>query len=142
MATDPDFAEFVVDQLASDCQVTHRKMFGEYALYAGGKVVALICDNRLFVKPTEAGRKLIGTPVEAPPYPGGRPSFLIEDRIEDRVWLSELIRVTTEELPLPKSKPRSKSKPAPKAPSPSRGRPAARKAGAPPRKRAPRTKRR
>jgi TfoX/Sxy family transcriptional regulator of competence genes len=109
MASDQSFAEFVVDQLATDCGASCRKMFGEYGLYAGAKLVGLICDNRLFVKPTEAGRKLIGKPVEAPPYPGAKPSFLIEDRIEDRRWLSELIRVTAAELP--GSKPKTGSKP-------------------------------
>ncbi len=29
-----------------------RKMFGEYALYLDGKVVALVCDDQLFLKPT------------------------------------------------------------------------------------------
>lgn len=30
-------------------------MFGEYAIYSNGKVAALVCDDRLFVKPTLAG---------------------------------------------------------------------------------------
>jgi hypothetical protein len=40
--------------------------------------------------------------VEAPPYPGAKPSFLIEDKLEDKEWLSELIRITLRELPEPK----------------------------------------
>jgi TfoX/Sxy family transcriptional regulator of competence genes len=98
MASDLSFVEFVVDQLADDCAATYRKMFGEFALYSGGKLFALICDNRLFVKPTAAGRAYIGKVVEAPAYPGARPSFLIEERIDDAVWLSELVRITTREL--------------------------------------------
>lgn len=109
MATDPSFAEFVVDQLSA-CGVTCRKMFGEYALYAGDTVVALICDNRLFVKPTKGGRALIGNPAEVPPYPGAKASFLIEDRIDDRVWLTELVRITATELPASKPKPKPKTK--------------------------------
>ncbi|MCK7502621.1 MAG: TfoX/Sxy family protein [Comamonadaceae bacterium] len=35
-------------------------MFGEYAIYLDGKVVALVCDNQFFVKPTDAGRALLG----------------------------------------------------------------------------------
>lgn len=31
-------------------------------------------------------------------------SFLIEDKIEDREWLSQLIRITSNELPEPKQK--------------------------------------
>ena len=66
MATEPEFAQFITDQLSGLDSVATRRMFGEYALYANGKVVGLICDNRLFVKPTEAGRAFIGEPVMAP----------------------------------------------------------------------------
>lgn len=100
MASDLDFVNFVVDQI--DEEVSFRKMFGEYAVYCEGKVVALICDNRLFVKPTDAGRSWIGDPVEAPAYPGAKPSYLIEEHLDDREWLSRLIRLTAQELPEPK----------------------------------------
>jgi len=83
-------------------------MFGEYAVYADGKLFGLICDNKLFIKPTEAGRAFIKKPVEAPPYPGAKPSFLIEDQLEDREWISQLVRVTVEELPAPKPKKKKK----------------------------------
>lgn len=79
-------------------------MFGEYGLYFGDKIFALICDNKLFVKPTAAGKEYIGDLVEAPPYPGAKPSFLIEDKIEDRIWLKELVHLTVKELPDPKPK--------------------------------------
>jgi len=104
MASHADFIEYVVEQIENAGIITYRKMFGEYALYANGKVVALICDNRLFIKPTEAGRAFIGDVKEAPPYPGAKNSFLIEDQLEDRAWLSELIRITEQELPEPKPK--------------------------------------
>jgi TfoX/Sxy family transcriptional regulator of competence genes len=109
MASDLEFVEFVTDQVDAECEMSFRKMFGEYALYSKGKVVALICENQLFVKQTNAGREYIGEVVEAPAYPGAKPSFLIEDRIEDRQWLSGLILVTEKELPKPK--PRVKKKP-------------------------------
>lgn len=109
MASDPGFVDFVVDQFDADCAVTSRKMFGEYALFSRGRVFALICDDRLYFKPTEGGRAYIGDVVEAPAYPGAKPSFLIGDRIEDGAWLSELLRVTVPELPEPKlKKPRKK----------------------------------
>jgi hypothetical protein len=46
--------------------------------------------------------------VEAPPYPGAKPSLLIGDQIEDAPWLSELVRITVRELPAPKPKKRGK----------------------------------
>jgi TfoX/Sxy family transcriptional regulator of competence genes len=108
MASDLTFVEHVLDQLDDDCLATHKKMFGEYGLYSGEKLFGLICDNRLFVKPTEGGRAFIKKVVEAPPYPGAKPSLLIEDQIEDAEWLSELVRITTRELPVPKPKKRKK----------------------------------
>jgi TfoX/Sxy family transcriptional regulator of competence genes len=104
MASTKDFAEFITGQLENRNGVALRKMFGEYAVYRGNKVVALICDNQLYVKPTVAGRKFIGAPVEAPPYPGAKPYFLIEDKIEDGEWLSDLIGITYRDLPEPKPK--------------------------------------
>ncbi len=104
MASDLGFIEFIVDQIENAGEITYKKMFGEYALYSDGKVVALICDDQLFVKPTEAGKSFISNVVEAPPYPGAKLYFLIEDKIEDREWISNLIRLTAKELPEPKLK--------------------------------------
>jgi TfoX/Sxy family transcriptional regulator of competence genes len=110
MASDLEFVEFAVDQLKGAGDITYRKMFGEYALYCKGKVVALICDNQFFIKPTEAGRAFIGDVVEAPPYPGAKPSFLIGEQIEDKDWISNLVLLTEKELPQPKPKKKRKKK--------------------------------
>jgi hypothetical protein len=49
--------------------------------------------------------------VEASPYPGAKPSLLIEEGLEDRDWLKELVSLTVKELPQPKpKKPNQKSK--------------------------------
>ena len=108
MASNQDFVDFVTGQLQSAGDITSRKMFGEYALYSGAKIFALICDNKLFIKPTVAGRNFIQNVVEAPPYPGAKPSFLIEDKIEDHEWLSTLVKITVSELPEPKPKKKKK----------------------------------
>ena len=104
MPSDPEFVQFVIDQIDASCDISCRAMFGGHTLYSHGKVVGLIGDNQLFVKPTEAGRAFIGDVVEAPAYEGARPSFLIGDRVEDGEWLTELIRTTERELPPPKRK--------------------------------------
>jgi TfoX/Sxy family transcriptional regulator of competence genes len=104
MANDQDFVDFVIDQVHNGREVSYRHMFGGTSLYLNGKVIALICDNQLFVKPTEAGREYIGMVAEAPPYPGAKSSFLIEDEIEDAEWLTELFVLTERELPAPKPK--------------------------------------
>ena len=46
MPSDLEFVEFITDHIYPECEVTFRKMFGEYALYSKGKVVALICENQ------------------------------------------------------------------------------------------------
>ncbi len=108
MASDLAFVDYVVDQFDADCAVTHKHMFGEFGLFSDGKMFGMICDNRLFVKPTEGGRRFIVDVVEAPPYPGAKPIFLIEGQIEEPEWLSELVRITTRELPAPKPRKRRK----------------------------------
>ena len=108
MASDQDFVDYVLGQIHSAGKISYRKMFGEYGVYSDNKIFAVICDNKLFVKPTSAGRDFIKDVVEAPPYPGAKNSFLIEDKIEDHEWLSELVRRTVEELP--ELKPKKKRK--------------------------------
>jgi TfoX/Sxy family transcriptional regulator of competence genes len=104
MTSKLEFVEFIVGQLENANDVTFKKMFGEYAIYSGSKLVALICDDRLLVKPTSGGKSFIGEVVEASPYPGAKPCFLIEEQFEDEDWLCNLIRITEEELPIPKPK--------------------------------------
>jgi len=108
MASDQNFVDFVTEQIQKTGTITAKKMFGEYGLYSDGKIVGVICDNKLFIKPTKAGREFIGDPVELPPYDGAKPSFLIDDKMEDREWLSKLVRITLVELP--ESKPKKKKR--------------------------------
>jgi TfoX/Sxy family transcriptional regulator of competence genes len=108
MASHQEFVDFVLDQIENTGEITAKKMFGEYGLFSNKKIFALICDNKLFVKPTEAGRAFIEDVVETPPYKGAKPSLLIEDKLDDKEWLSELIRITVKELPEPR--PRKKKK--------------------------------
>ncbi len=104
MASDQKFVDFILAQINNAGEISAKKMFGEYGIYADGKLFGLICDNKLFIKPTKAGREFIGNVVEAPPYAGAKPSFLIEEKMEDSTWLSELVRLSAKELPAPKPK--------------------------------------
>ena len=105
MATKQSTVDFIMEQIVEAGNIRSRKMFGEYAIYCNDKVVALVCDDKLFVKPTHAGRTFIETVEEGEPYPGAKPYFHVSgDLWEDHQWLSELIAKTAEELPLPKPK--------------------------------------
>ena len=110
MSSDQNFVDFVIGQLQSAGDITFKKMFGEYALYSGNKLFAVVCDNKLFIRPTAAGRNFIQDVTEAPPYPGAKPNFLIEEMIEDHEWLSTLVKLTVSELPEPKPKKKKKKK--------------------------------
>ena len=102
MASDQKFVDFVTDQIRGAGEIVAKKMFGEYGIYSDGKIFGLICDNKLFIKPTKSGREFIGKAVESPPYPGAKASFLIHDKIEDSEWLSKLVKISVKELPEPK----------------------------------------
>jgi TfoX/Sxy family transcriptional regulator of competence genes len=52
-------------------------MFGEYALYADGKLVALICDDRLYVKIVPASHELEGQCEKGEPYPRAKPHYVV-----------------------------------------------------------------
>ena len=110
MATEQGFVEYIQAQSGLGNALAYKKMFGEYALYLHGKVVAFACDNQLFVKPTEAGRGVLGKVSEHPPYPGAKPYFRIDDEIEDRDLLQRLLQTTAQALPLPKAKTSGKPK--------------------------------
>lgn len=103
MASSPDFVRYICDQLAGAGAVTSRKMFGEYGLYCDGKFFALVCDDQLFLKITEAGRAFRPDYPLAPPYDGAKKHLRIDDP-DDRETLCELTRRTCAELPAPKPK--------------------------------------
>jgi TfoX/Sxy family transcriptional regulator of competence genes len=93
--------DFVLDQMSALGDVRARKMFGEYAVYFADKVVALVCDDQLFVKMTPAGKAFVGERYEeGQAYPGAKPSILVSaGDIEDDERLCELVRVTAAALP-------------------------------------------
>lgn len=101
MATRQSTIDFLIDQLSSLPSIRSRKMFGEYALYCDEKVVALVCDDQLFVKITSEGKAFVGKSYqEGYAYPGAKASILIgADDLEDHERLCELIRVTADALP-------------------------------------------
>lgn len=104
MASDLKTVTFIADQSGLGSRLTYKRMFGEYALYLNAKVVAFVCDNKLYLKPTDAGRTLLGAPTEAPAYPGSKNYFLLEEELEDRELLRKAFEVTESVLPLPKPK--------------------------------------
>jgi TfoX/Sxy family transcriptional regulator of competence genes len=79
MATSANTVDFILAKLGRSADFSARPMFGEHALYANGKVVALICDNQLYVKVFPASAALEKLCDKDAPYPGAKPHYLIEE---------------------------------------------------------------
>jgi TfoX/Sxy family transcriptional regulator of competence genes len=97
MSSRQQTVDLILEQVTGP--VSTRRMFGEFGLYWDGTIIAFVCDDQLFVKPTEAGRAFVGDCLEGFPYPGAKPHLLIEgDKWDDGEWLSELFRLSAREL--------------------------------------------
>ena len=80
-------------------------MFGEYALYADGKVVALVCDDQLYVKVLPASSSLEKLCEKDSPYPGAKPHYVIEeDRLVEMEDLPRILFAIAKSLPAKKQK--------------------------------------
>lgn len=102
MASKAETVEYIIEQIQGLGEVRYKRMFGEYGIYYREKMVALVCDDQLFIKPTTVGKEYLVEPEEGQPYPGAKNWFLIsEDCWEDRDWLCELIRLSEPEIALP-----------------------------------------
>lgn len=101
MASNPDFVQYIADQCSGAGKIEAKKMFGDFGIYCNGKIFGLICDNGFYLKPTEAGRQMLRLEDMRPPYDGAKPYFYIED-VDDRDYLSALVRATCAELPEPR----------------------------------------
>ncbi|WP_062518025.1 TfoX/Sxy family protein [Demequina gelatinilytica] len=98
MSTSRATVDHLLEQL-EPLPVRARAMFGEHALYCDEKVVALICDDTVFLKPTAASDGL----AEGPPYPGAKPYRIADDAvIADAERFQALVRATADALPPPK----------------------------------------
>ena len=104
MASSKDFVDYVCDQIRGAGEISVRKMFGEYAVYCDGKVVALICDDQVFVKKTDAATMLLGEKAEEGfPYPGAKPHFVVNE-LDNPRFMAQLIQAIQAELPPPNPK--------------------------------------
>lgn len=104
MATDMHFVDYVAEQAQLGARLTSKKMFGEYAVYIDGKVVAFACDNSLLLKPAAAMATRTAHLPQRPPYPGAKPYPVADELLDDSDALRELLLATEQALPAPKPK--------------------------------------
>lgn len=104
MATTQDFVDYVAEQIDLGARLTYKKMFGEYALYLDEKVVAFVCDNSVFIKPSAAATRLAPALSQRPPYPGAKDYPVADELLDDADQLRQLILATAALMPAPKPK--------------------------------------
>ena len=101
MASSKEYLDFIMDQLADLEEVTARKMMGEYIIYYQGKIVGGIYDDRFLVKPVPAAVELMPEAQKELPYEGAKEMLLV-DEVDNREFMSNLLRAMYDELPAPK----------------------------------------
>ncbi len=108
MATDKQRVAYICDQVQGAGLISARPMFGEFGLYCEGKLVALICDNQLFLKPTPQAMALLGPKLNSvpmqPAYPGGKVMALADEALDDADLMARVVAAIASELPEPKPK--------------------------------------
>ena len=102
MATTSDFIAYVVEQARLDDRLTTRRLFGEYAVYIDGKVVAFVCDNSLFLKYVDATAELTRALPAGQAYPGSKPYAVADELLDVPEALQALLLATAAALPVPK----------------------------------------
>ncbi|WP_027399139.1 TfoX/Sxy family protein [Anaerovorax odorimutans] len=101
MSSNLDYVKYICEQMSDAGNITYKKMFGDYTIYCDSKVLGLICDNQVFIKPTEKGQALIPDAIKESPYKGAKPYILLED-FDDKDFITKFIIATCIELPFPK----------------------------------------
>lgn len=103
MSTQPETIEFILEKLGDARRFAARAMFGEYALYADRKTVALVCDDLLYVKILPASAALEPLCEKGEPYPGAKPHYIVtEDMIDRMDDLPGILRGIARSLPAKK----------------------------------------
>ena len=103
MASGKAYLEFILDQLSGLPGITHRVMMGEFLLYHEGKLFGGLYDDRLLVKPIASAVSMLPDAPQELPYEGAKPMLLVEN-VDDRDFLTDLVRRMSAELPAPKPK--------------------------------------
>ena len=103
MASDKEYLEYILEQLAMPEDVSFRAMMGEYILYYRGKVIGGIYDDRFLVKPVKSAAAMMPQAVTELPYEGAK-AMLLVDNVENTEFLQALVKAMYDELPSPKKR--------------------------------------
>ncbi len=107
MGTSKETINYFLTQTAGAGNMRARSMFGEYALYCENKVVALVCNDQLFIKITPIADSYLDESHNALPYPSAKPWKLVsEEKWEDKMWLADFICETAKHVTIAIKKPK------------------------------------
>ncbi len=81
--------------------MTYRPVMGEFILCYRGRIVGGSYDDRFLVKSTKTALALMPQAAHEQPYPGAKEMLLV-DNMDDKAFLTELLRAMFDELPAPK----------------------------------------
>ncbi|MBP9711803.1 MAG: TfoX/Sxy family protein [Candidatus Pacebacteria bacterium] len=105
MSTQKETVEFILEKLDMPKHFAVRAMFGEYALYANGKTVALVCDDQLYVKILPTSEELEGVCDKDQAYPGSKLHYVVEEsQLSQIPNLAEILLNISKSLPDKKPK--------------------------------------
>jgi TfoX/Sxy family transcriptional regulator of competence genes len=100
MATDLSYVIFVVEQIKSNAEITYKKMFGEYLIYANAKPVITICKSTPFVKMLDCVKPLLENAETGYPYDGAKEHYIVN--VDDSAQLTRIVDILEQNVPLPK----------------------------------------
>ena len=104
VGTSRDTVDFILARMGSP-RFSAKPAFGEYVIYADGKIVALVCDDRLYVKDLPATAALAELCEKGPPYPGAKPHFVLEEgQVASMRELPSILLRAASGLPTPRPK--------------------------------------
>ncbi len=103
MASSKNYLNYILESLSDLPDISYRPMMGEYVLYYQGKVFGGIYDDRLLVKLVPSALSYLKNPIFDFPYEGAKQMILV-DELEDKVFLSGLIKAVFKDLPTVKEK--------------------------------------
>lgn len=104
MATTKEFHDHIVDSLGRVGEISTKKMMGEYCIYYKDKLIGNICDNCLFLKPTDSVLRLLPDAERAYPYEGSKTLMAVIDDVENTELMEKVLNAMYEELPERKEK--------------------------------------
>ena len=106
MPQDKAFVDEIIGILAP-LDVRARAMFGGYGMCCDEKFVAIIGDDRLFLKTSDADPDLFSELETALPYPGAKDHHVLTaDAFGDGEWMRNAVQATADSLPVPNPKPK------------------------------------